>query len=241
MGTPKKKPNDAFTTDGDTYGGGEIPSVTKLLDRKSLSQVIKKAPKEQPVASEEPSSPAPAEPVQTARPAVKRQQKNTAASASNTPLLQVWQPAQLQASQDPLGKALHYLLHHGASEALFMPVHTPAPGSQVPTFKAKGAFAGAPKIALWAGMIWDPQTLPEIWNAIVKVGWVELSPPDSNTNLKSKRNVIRGAFGAQTQEWVTLARIGPLNQCRGILAIISTESMIPALQSQASLLSAVTG
>lgn len=234
---PKKKPlsseADPFTTDSGADGGDEIPSVTKLLNRKSLAQVLKK---DTPSTAVPPSS-------TPTRPQIKKSVSSSALpDAPPSISLQIWTPEILKHSTDPLALGLHSLFQSGgALQALFLSIAPPTPGSLTPLFKAKAAHAPPSKIALWSGMTWDPQWMPEVWNAIVSTGWVELSPPEAHTNVKSKRNIIRNSFGTQPEEWMTLIRVGPPKQCRGILAVISHDSILNAIRPQMSVFSTLPG
>ncbi len=155
----------------------------------------------------------------TARPA----QRRSAAT------LILWDPHLLKTGQDPLGRGLALLLEKGATSALFLSILPPAPGAATPQFAASAAVAPKGKLNVWRGLKWDPALVPEVWNAFLKSGVMEFSPPGHATNQKSSRNVIRSAFGAEADEWVLLIRCGPGNQLRGALAIVSTQSLLTQL------------
>ena len=49
-------------------------------------------------------------------------------------------------------------------------------------------------------------------------------------HLREKR--VRAAFGVSLEEYLILVRVGPLSACRGILALISTESRVRSVELQ---------
>lgn len=151
----------------------------------------------------------------------------------------VWDLAQLRAGADPLGKGLAQLFQKGgAHAALFLGIQPPPPGSPAPVFDAAAVVTPGKKTDVWRGLRWDPTVVPDLWNIFVKLGQVELSPPGTRTYVKSNRNVVRGAFGIQQDEWITLVRAGPVNGCRGIIAIVSRGSVLSLLEKARPLLGA---
>ena len=148
------------------------------------------------------------------------------------PELAVWDLSQLRGGQDPLGKSLVQLFDQkSASCALFLSISPPPPGSPVPHFLASAAVLPKQKLALWAGLKWDPTVVPELWNYFIRAGHVELSPPGTMTNVTSTRNVVRGAFGIDKNEWLTLVRVGPAESCRGVVALISSKGILGQVQA----------
>jgi hypothetical protein len=148
-----------------------------------------------------------------------------------------WTLAQIRGGTDPLGRGLAQLMDRGATQALFLAIQPGPAGSPVPHFVSAAALQPKTKMDYWTGLKWDPTVVPELWNAFVKTGFVELSPPGTMTNVASARNVVRGAFGVEPEEYLTLVRAGPANSCRGVLAIISTKSLMTALGSAMPLIS----
>ncbi|MBC7690152.1 MAG: hypothetical protein H7222_00135 [Methylotenera sp.] len=137
-----------------------------------------------------------------------------------------WVRLQLKQSSDPMGKSLWTLIEKSSSQAalksaLFLSAQT----SGAKTFAATASFEGKDRSVLWAGMVWDPVIVPELWTMLLKLGSVELSPPSQVTDALSDRNVVRGAFGIQAKEWLTLVRIGSADSCRGVLALTSDASL----------------
>jgi hypothetical protein len=72
----------------------------------------------------------------------------------------------------------------------------------------------------------------------VRNGAVEIPPPGTMTNMESSRNVVRSAFGCASMEWLTLVRVGPQNSCRGVLALVSNQSIFQAIEASKAWLSA---
>lgn len=139
--------------------------------------------------------------------------------------LAMWELSKLKHGSDPLGKALVYLFEKGATNALFLSISPPPQGSTVPLFLSSAALEPKERKTLWIGLQWDPRVVPEVWNFFLKTGVVEFAPPGTMTNVMSNRNVIRGAFGVEQDEWLSLLRVGELSACRGVAAIISKSSL----------------
>jgi hypothetical protein len=301
---PKSKPSgespSVFTTDPNDGDTGNMPSVTRLLNRKSLGLLRSKAassppsrPIEKPplppkggdfeespeieslavestptITSENPGigsggqgqpraislsisaddtpiqltsalesagaeveEPAKAAPKPAAqkqsimKPTLKIQQAIRKPQIS--PLI-IWDPNQLDAGTDPLGKGILQLLRKGAHSALFLAITPPAPGGQ-PIFIATAAVLAQQNLNIWTGLRWNPALTPEIWNPFLQTGWIEFPPPSAMTVQSSLRNIIRVAFGISPTEWLLLLRAGPPNHCRGAVAILSKESLISRL------------
>jgi hypothetical protein len=185
------------------------------------------------IAAPEESAPAPVVSVKV-QPASRRGDRKPAAE------LVQWELPRLKAGIDPLGQGLAQLFDKGVSAALFLAITPPPPGSPVPHFLASAAVLprGADKTELWTGLKWDPTVVPELWNYFIRAGMVELSPPGTMTNITSNRNVVRGAFGVGKDEWLILVRAGTADSCRGVVALISRKTILPAVNSVLSLLQA---
>lgn len=156
----------------------------------------------------------------------------TATRRKSTPAPELieWQMTLLKTGQDPLGKGLATLLEQGALAALFLAIQPLKPGQSAPLFQST-ACAGAftDRKALWSGFHWNPALAPELWNGFLQQGWIEFSPPGTQTHVQSHRNVIRGALGCVPGEWLTLIRVGSPQGCRGALAVISQGPLGTAL------------
>lgn len=137
----------------------------------------------------------------------------------------LWDAEILQHSSDPMGRAIVLLSKKGLKSALFMGIIAPSPSSPVPTFNSSATVNPLRKLNIWTGLRWNPSVTIEIWNHFVKNGVVELAPPGTTTNMYSQRNMIRAAFGIESDEWLTLVRVGPTHGCRGVLAFVSKQSI----------------
>lgn len=143
----------------------------------------------------------------------------------------LWDTLSLSQSQDPLAQGLSELLKNKVDRSLFLCVVAAPPGSPVPHFVASAAVAPRKKTRIWRGLRWDPTVVPDLWNVFVRDGLVELAPPGPHTRVNSDRNVVRGAFGTEKEEWLTLVRVGPSSNCRGILAVFSAESLLEPIRA----------
>lgn len=142
-----------------------------------------------------------------------------------------WEINTLRASADPMGAALVGLLQQGVESAAFLAIAPPPPGAKAPVFVATAAVGVADKFTFWQGLTWDPALVPDLWNTLVKTGYVELAPPGPSTVTISTRNVVRAAFGARDAEYLTLVRVGSATACRGALVLISTMSLTSAVEA----------
>ncbi len=149
-----------------------------------------------------------------------------------------WTLQQLQNGGDPMGKGLAFLLAKGAQHAVFLAVQTSA-GGGTPVFKASACVTeDRSRLVLWTGLTWDPKLIPEVWAHFVKNGWLEFPPPGTMTQAQSTRNVLRAAFGISGQEWLTLMRVGPSNACRGVIALVSPNTLTAAIPGATPLIQA---
>jgi len=290
MALPKKSenpelPNPSFTVDNERTSLVDVPSVTKLLNRKSLEDRYKKEglksvtpPPTPPPPMVQSVAPAPSTPeqqpaevheiqiVESPPPEMSVESKSDPTdlsgegthfelpppspphleepqhpeSSSIAPVIQlsqrkqrvtsseliVWTLPQLQSSSDRLGQAIHQLIEKGATQALFLGIVPPSPNSKAPRFEAKAVVQAEDKLHLWTGLTWDPSLIPAIWNYFIKTGQLELSPPGQQTNVISNRNMLRGAFGIAGGEYLTIVRVGPAQKCRGVIALVSNQSIL---------------
>jgi len=221
--TPQRNPT--------SRAGFDEPAVE--VDR-TLANLFR--PKAEPDPSEEPTEGG-AERTRPQHPAVKRaitQPGNSRGRTKNSPLI-IWEKSQLLASRDPLGRALGDLLSRGVEAALFLTIQAPLPGTTVPCFLGSAVVAVVQRRALWTGLKWDPTLSPELWNQFVKTGRVELMPPSATTT----RNAVRAAFGVDRDYWLTLVRVGPAHACRGVLALVSRNSVKVAVDGLQTLLNSL--
>ncbi|MCC7441430.1 MAG: hypothetical protein IT285_07345 [Bdellovibrionales bacterium] len=158
--------------------------------------------------------------------------------AVKLPELGKWTAAQLKGNPDPMAQALGKLLTQGVTSALYLPMKPPPAGQKVPYFEGS-AFIGSPfKERVWRGLKWDPKVVPQLWNVFLKTGLVELTPPGNHTVATSNRNVVRAAFGISLEEYLILVRVGSLKACRGVLALVSQQSVLREVEALVSTLEA---
>jgi len=141
----------------------------------------------------------------------------------------LWNRESLHISSDPMAHALIQLLDQGVLSAVFLALSI-ANKSEQPRFISKGGIGPKSQLLYWKGMIWDPLLIPDLWNSFVKLGLVELPPPNAHTSVNSNRNVLRRAFGVNPDHWFTLVRVGSVKACRGVLTLISTTSVLQEVQ-----------
>ncbi|MGZ3686852.1 MAG: hypothetical protein ACXWP5_13375 [Bdellovibrionota bacterium] len=210
----KNQPDSSFAFDHDKTG--TMPSVSRLLNRKTLHLTRTSDGDTKAVNTTiRVSEPTQAEPSQA--PVLKRTERRS----SKRPALAAWTKASLQGSSDPMAQGLFQLLQSGARGALFMAICNPVPGAPTPTFAASAAVSEDPQqTSLWQGLNWNPAVLPQIWNQFVRSGFVELSP-----NASGEAQTTRQALGVPDGEILTLIRCGPAQACRGMMAILSGQSL----------------
>ncbi len=158
-------------------------------------------------------------------PLVQRSKKSAGSQALKD--LVKWELKTIQSGKDPIFLALQKILKGGGRYCLFLNVKIADPKAVKIVFEASAGLGEAEHLRLWKGMKWNPHVVAELWNHFVKHGASELSPPGTVTHLASSRNVVRSVFGAKREEWLTLFRVGPAESCRGILAILSKNSLQP--------------
>lgn len=217
-----KPPNDsqeAFTIDANTGqiegSSTEMPSLTKLLNRKTLGTMPKKGlhdpiPPAPARMKEESSAQATLPPSkisppthtipptisQTSRPIEKPIPHPTPTQSTLTKIkplqrklenvcepLHAWTLPQLKSGKDPLGHGIIFLLEKGAKSALFLTVLNTTDEYKAPIFQSSAVVRGNSQIGLWTGLRWDPNLVPETWNVFLKLGFVELAPPATGTNI----------------------------------------------------------
>ena len=156
-------------------------------------------------------------------------------SPAQAPLTE-WTTDTLSQSGDPLAKALVTLQQSGGLDsALFLSIKLLAEnaisGSEgVPFFVGTASIDPGDKAPFWKGLVWDPSIVPDLWNQFIQDGHVELAPPGPNTVVTSERNVVRAALGTSPTEWLTIVRVGSTDVCRGIVAVFSKISIATAVK-----------
>ena len=175
----KENQEDAYTVDADKTGMMDVPGLTKLLNRKSLR--VPAPPKEEKAQEKSEKSPpqfegkevpqAPPEPAIEISAAENDTKENPPKEKPKTTLVQPakkrqktkeirklihWETKTLQNSDDPLGKAIYYLMHNGAQCGLFLNLSVSASKADAPIFKPLAAVEAQPEQEeLWSGMSWN--------------------------------------------------------------------------------------
>jgi hypothetical protein len=155
--------------------------------------------------------------------------------------LQIWDRAALQTSPDAVCQALTQLLGRGLGMALFLAHHSAGGANAIPIFKAQACYGSGSKQVLWKGLSWNPALTPTLWQQLSITGAVELTPPDTGTNVTSERNMVRTAFGIDSNEYLVVARVGAPSAIKGILAMVSARSFLTEVQGVLMLLAAGSG
>lgn len=129
-----------------------------------------------------------------------------------------------------MGVGLAQLIEKGgAGSVLFLAIMPPPPSSDIPCFVATAALnAGASK-TLWEGFKLDPRVLPDVWNDFVASSFVEIGPQDRD-------HVLRIALGIGAKDWLAIVSAGPLEDCRGMILLVSKQSLKAALAQALPLL-----
>ena len=130
-----------------------------------------------------------------------------------------------------MAQAISQLIESGLTSALFIEATDHGTPTESPQFKASAAFAPMSKETLWAGLVWTPAVAPKIWQQLLTLSYVDLTPPETMTVVTSDRNTVRTAFAVDSNEYLILARIGPADDPRGLLALVSSKSIVAELQS----------
>ena len=144
--------------------------------------------------------------------------------------MSVWPATGMATHAHPVVPHLAGLFEHGTTSALIFSLQ----GGTV--YRISGLIEPKKREGVWSGMRWDVSWLPDLWKNLSRTGSIELSPPPFGklNNPSSSRNVLRGAFGVSTDEWLTLVQIGSGESCQGIVALTSKKSLQPALDTAKS-------
>ncbi len=243
----KKKGDTSFTVDSEQTGLTHMPSITRLLNRKSLlkSKFYNEAPassKEQPSAPPSislspqaltPTVPPPpqpemsvknlSEPVlelelnrapQQAQPQIKKAERRS------TRRMDSWSLEVLRnRPQDQFAQGLLELMQPGKAQmSLYLLPQTVGSDS----FLAAAALAPREKLILWTGFKWSKQEDPRLWEELTKKGFSEIPP---------KNIPLKQALGLNPDERLFFVRVGKPPHLRGLLIVISSSDLSPAILS----------
>jgi hypothetical protein len=218
-GKRNDQPNSPFTLDN--LGGDpvEMPSVTKLLNRKKLG--LTSNPETKTISKPRPISTAKAIPgqpqIQKAKPRKGR---------SNSPKIAYWTPEALATATDTFQKAVHYLTQKGARQVLLLTPPDPVSHAQSDArFDALCAYMTEDKEELWSGLSLSPSLIPDIWKKLFTQGIYEIVPSLSQKHQDESAAFLIKAFGLKATEFFVIVRCGSPNACTGILALVSPFSL----------------
>lgn len=221
-GNRNDQPNSPFTLDVPDGDAVEMPSVTKLLNRKKLGLVPSSETRTMTRASLNPT-PKPSAPI-PGQPQIQRVQPRNARSKG--PKIAHWTTESLAAADDSFQKAVHFLIQKGARQALLLTPHSGTPAGQAPTrFDALCAFMTEEKEELWSGLSLSPNVIPDVWKKIFSQGFYEIIPSLSLNGQDPSAAFIIKAFGLKPTEFFIIIRCGSPKACTGLLALVSTFSL----------------
>jgi hypothetical protein len=206
--------------DGDI---SEVPSITKLLNRKKLkSQEDTKSRSSLRLVPQEASPPPPPTDGPTMiTPSKGLGVQKSARRTKNKPLSD-WDLTRLKSREDPLAQGIFSLFNKaGASSGLFLTIE-PQRGNELPLFVATAAVKAGTQLASWTGLTWSPGLFPELWRTLLERGSAEFQPDSRNTH--------RAVFDASPTQWLTFIRVGTPQKCRGLLVVLSRGSLTLPLQ-----------
>lgn len=226
-----------FSVDRETTGMS-MPSVTQLLNRKSMTQEIQKGNiKTPPPAAPPPPGPSLATPTLPPRSPSPSAQQPSAAS-QNTRSLQQQAPAQeggqlvktakndrekglislkewsdISPEQFKGGSALSKLFQEGQKLNLWSRMlefrATSSTPSPQPDFLAHAAWGPSDAALLWDGVRLKTSKIPMSFAQLSRSGWVDLPALTQDTSIESECRVLREALGANKQEGLICVRLGP--------------------------------
>lgn len=210
-----------FTVDN-TGNNTEIPTITKLLNRKKLIKASSTGTVGAPGPGTSSATAVPPPTRAAAKPKIQKVVKRKAPSAARRLIL--WSRPELTQAQDDIGRALNFLCEKGViRQALFLKVTA---GSY---YRATHGLDAAERQALWSGLSFHPNTAPDLWQALMKSGVIELTSGGSATSESA--SFMRNLLGLFPEDHLTLFRCGTATRCHGILVVISEQSMGANMQS----------
>lgn len=252
-----------FDVDSETTGLKQMPGITRLLNRKSLnnsnplaqdSSTARKQAKEhlnkalkdvqkleEPLtqsvdssSQEGAPSPAPKAPVLT----IKKASRARTGNSLTPSILKLWETEQLTSSPDPLARGLHSLLQAGAHAALFLVLKNRALSGSHSSFSASAAYNPGSRASLWQGLGLESQLMPHVWQQLTQIGFLEIAAREVNAGEK---HTLCTSLGSRSDEMITIVRVGPPEECRGLLTLFSKKSILSRLKEVLPWLSAASG
>ncbi len=220
-GNRNTQPNSPFTLDSAGGDPVEMPSVTKLLNRKSLglsvSSETKTSIKTSPVQSK-PSLPG--------QPQIQKVGPRRARTKSRK--IAHWTDESLSVAEDSFQKAVHHLIQKGARQVLLLtpssPTSTASPAEST-RFDALCAYMTEEKEELWSGLSLSSAVIPDVWKQLFTQGTYEIIPSLSQNGQDESAAFIIKAFGIKSNEFFVIVRCGSPTACTGLLAMVSPFSL----------------
>ncbi|OFZ79795.1 MAG: hypothetical protein A3K03_08450 [Bdellovibrionales bacterium RIFOXYD1_FULL_44_7] len=246
-----KTKSGVFTVDTEQTGS-EVPTITKLLNRKSFINSRTSASSEQTkmtgtlfrrtseisgqtaVPSKPPIPPARTtneksfmtQTLSTQTPNVKPVLRKAERRSSKR--LIKWEIDQLKSATDMIRKTAAGFFAASAEAVLFLPADTDKTNGL--KFIATAGCGPRETLALWTGIKFDPVIMPGVWKSVLSIGAIEVA------NVAESR-VFREVFGAQETDRVTVFRIGPASEVSGIIVVISKNSLANLIQTSTAIFS----
>jgi hypothetical protein len=214
-----------FTIDVDKSKVQEMPSITKLLNRKKLesrsisSKVM--APehtKSVHLRVEKKGAPK----VQKVDPGMPR---------ASLRRLREWSAADLASGQDSVRKGLALLAQKAPFKALvFLPRKTQERQTkEALPFQAVAAYGAGELARLWSGLSFSGELMPDLWKEILEAGFVEVEPSSSTgaageERESSSRRLFRSFLGLPATSWFSVICHGRVGECLGVVVLITKKS-----------------
>lgn len=218
-GNRNDQPNSLFTVDSAGGDPIEMPSVTKLLNRKKLG--LSSTSETRTITKVSSTASKPHRPGQ---PQIQRAQPRSARSKG--PKIAHWTKESLAAATDDFQKAVYFLTQKGAQQVLLLTPNASSVPGQIPSrFDALCAYTTEEKEELWSGLSLSPAVIPDTWKRIFSQGIYEVVPSISQTRQDENAAFIIKAFGLKPTEFFVIVRCGSPNACTGLLAMVSTSSL----------------
>lgn len=211
----------AFTVDPELANSGEVPSITKLLNRKTLE-----AKASEPAALKiSPMQEAPAIATSVAPAASKPEIRviGTLRDRRTSNRLELWDLGRMKQSTNLQEKLAHDLFDKRILHScLFLSTAPKPPGEMTPHFVAQAAAGDRVHLSTWTGIRWITSQTPLIWNSMMRSRCFSLMGT-SQGSLQQEEQIWRSAMGIPAQLVVTLIRIGTASQPQGVLVCVSQQ------------------
>jgi hypothetical protein len=189
-----------FTVDSDVSKAGQVPGITKLLNRRKL-EIGEAAP-----IARSTSGP-------KIQPAKRKKESSPALKAALAPLME-WTPARLQESPLALHKRLYALIQNNPSVRALLLSGSP--------LRAEGMYQAGELVSLWTGVSFTGEVFPDLWKALTTTGSASLgkSKPDDTAS----RRLIKKLLGLEDSDCLAMI-YQKINENPSLLIMISKEEI----------------